>query len=251
MAERTETSPAAFDGSGLGINRSWPGVAVLIVSAVGLIYSASVSAWPAALIFAVAGVLSLACIWTLHGLGRKLAALREGGADWRPALPDVQRQDLNIEVKNLARLLEVGPEQIGDLQSAYIVAEDLALRQIQQEERVPVLRQVTVEGIPFDALIYKDDLVICCQVSFLVIPELDDDRIASAIRKVSSVNGAVESSGGSRRVRLMLILVTQLTPEDEEALRSRLKANRFRECPVEVDIRLLDFEALQRIYVTD
>ncbi|MBX3245204.1 MAG: hypothetical protein KF685_12200 [Acidobacteria bacterium] len=251
MAERTQTSPATFNDPGIGFNGLLPGVAVLAVSAIGLIYSASVSAWPAVVLFGVSGVLSLVCILALRGLSRKLAALREGGADWRPALPDVQRQDLNIEVRNLARLLEVGSEQIGDLQSAYIVAEDLALRQIQQEERIPVLRQVTIEGVPFDAVLYKDDLVICCQVSFLVVPELNDDRIASAIRKVSSVNGAFENSGSSRRIRLMLIVVTQLTPEDESSLRQSLKANRFRDCPVEVDIRLLDFEALQRIYVTD
>ena len=51
--------------------------------------------------------------------------------------------------------------------------------------------------------------------------------------------------------RLMLVIVTQLTPEDEDALRSVLKTKRFSETPVDIDVRLLDFEALQRIYVTD
>ncbi len=49
----------------------------------------------------------------------------------------------------------------------------------------------------------------------------------------------------------MVILVTQLNPEDEERLRKSLNTKRFSGTPVDVDIRLLDFEALQRIYVTD
>jgi hypothetical protein len=49
----------------------------------------------------------------------------------------------------------------------------------------------------------------------------------------------------------MLILVTQLTPADEQTLRSVLKTKRFSETPVDIDIRLLDFETLQRIYVTE
>ena len=46
-------------------------------------------------------------------------------------------------------------EQLGDLQSAYIVAEDLALRQIQQEENIPLMRHVSVGGVPFDAVMIK------------------------------------------------------------------------------------------------
>jgi len=48
-----------------------------------------------------------------------------------------------------------------------------------------------------------------------------------------------------------VILVTQLNFEDEERLRKSLNTKRFSGTPVDVDIRLLDFEALQRIYVTD
>jgi hypothetical protein len=51
--------------------------------------------------------------------------------------------------------------------------------------------------------------------------------------------------------RLMVVLVTQLNFEDEERLRKSLGSKRFSGTPVDVDIRLLDFEALQRIYVTD
>jgi hypothetical protein len=53
------------------------------------------------------------------------------------------------------------------------------------------------------------------------------------------------------RPKLMMILITQLNPEDETRLRAGLGKRRFSSTPVDIDIRLLDFEALQRIYVTD
>jgi hypothetical protein len=65
------------------------------------------------------------------------------------------------------------------------------------------------------------------------------------------VKKVVEEMKIAMNVRLMVILVTQLTFEDEQRLRKSLGTKRFAGTPVDVDIRLLDFEALQRIYVTD
>jgi len=53
------------------------------------------------------------------------------------------------------------------------------------------------------------------------------------------------------RLKLMLVLVTQLSHEDEEQLRGILITKRFSETPVDIDIRLLDFETLQKLYVAD
>ena len=49
----------------------------------------------------------------------------------------------------------------------------------------------------------------------------------------------------------MLVLVTQLNENEENALRAKLVTNRFSETPVDVDIRLLDFEMLQKVYVSE
>ena len=142
-------------------------------------------------------------------------------------------------------------DQIGDLQSAYIVAEDLALRQIQQEEQVPLLRHVSLGGVPFDAVLVKQDTIFCAEVSFLVAPELRQEKIDSMMRKIGRVKQVLDESNIAMKVWLMVVLVTQLTFEDEERLRKTLSTKRFAATPVEVEIRLLDFEALQRIYVTD
>jgi hypothetical protein len=188
----------------------------------------------------------------LHSkIARKLTAAEEARIDWEAALPEVQRESLNIEVLELSRILEVNNEQMSDLQSAYIVAADLALRQIQQEEQVPLLRHVSIGDVPFDAVLVKQDIMACAEVSFLVAPELRQERIDSMMRKMARVRKVIEQMNVGLEVRLMVVLVTQLTGEDEERLRNSLGTKRFSGTPVDVDIRLLDFEALQRIYVTD
>jgi hypothetical protein len=210
------------------------------------------AAWAFVSVFAIS-IVGLLIYFGLSSRSTKrlTGVLDEARIDWESALPDVQRESLNIEVAELSRILEVSTEQISDLQSAYIVAEDLALRQIQQEEQVPLLRHVSIGGVPFDAMLAKQDVLICAEVSFLVAPDLRQERIDSMIRKAGRVRKVIEQMGIAMKPRLMVILVTQLTYEDEERLRKSLTSKRFSGTPVDVDIRLLDFEALQRIYVTD
>lgn len=171
--------------------------------------------------------------------------------DWQTAPPDIQRQNLNLEVFELSKILEVESEQIRDLQSAYIVAEDLALRQIQHDENVPLMRHVTVGKAPFDAVMAKNDVLSCIEVSFLIVPDMRQEKIDAMLRKIAAVKKAFAEMGIKMKVRLMMVLVTQLTPEDDDRLRSALRKQRFEETQVDIDIRLLDFESLQKIYVTE
>jgi hypothetical protein len=223
-----------------------------ILLAVGVAMSAFVGAWAFVALFAISLVGHGAYSYLGARTTRKLAAaLDESRIEWESALPEVQRESLNIEVAELSRILEIKSDQTSDLQSAYIVAEDLALRRIQQEEQVPLLRHASIAGIPFDAVFAKQDALICAEVSFLVAPELRQERIDSMMRKAARFKKVLEQTGIAMKPRLMVILVTQLTHEDDERLRKSLNSKRFSGTPVDVDIRLLDFEALQRIYVTD
>ncbi len=170
---------------------------------------------------------------------------------WNAAMPEIQRQNVNIEVRELARLLDVGDEQLGDLLSAYIVAEDLALRQIQQEENLPLMRHVSIGKMPFDAILADRDLITCIEVSFLVVPDVRQDKIGSMLNKITQAKKNLIELKSRLRLRLMLVLVTQLTSDEEEFLRSKLMTRRFADTPVDIDIRLLDFEMLQRVYLSE
>jgi hypothetical protein len=225
---------------------------VFLFLLIGTVLSARQGSW---LLLVVFGFLIIgAIVFAIQNFVqfRKLAAAKsEGRIEWEAANPEVQRQNLNLEVLELSRILDMGSEQLSDLQSAYIVAEDLALRQIQQEESTPLLRHVGVCGVPFNAVMIKGDTVFCAEVSFLVSPELRQDRIDAMLRKIDQVDRSIKNLGLDLRAKLMIVLITQLNVEEEARLRTSLGKRRFPDTPVEIEIRFLDFEALQRIYVTD
>lgn len=225
---------------------------VLCASLLGLLISVIVANWLAVLLFLVsAGGISVIFYLSGNGNRKNLAAAEGSGLEWQTSLPETQRQNLSLEVFELAKILEIGPEQISDMQSAYIVAEDLALRQIQQEEEVPLMRHVSVWKAPFEAVFVKNDVVVCIEVAFLVAPDIRQEKIDAIMRRMALVSAEAERSGSGMKVRLMLVLVTQLTPEDEQQLRKVLNKTRFPETPVDIDIRFVDFESLQQIYVTE
>ena len=170
---------------------------------------------------------------------------------WEPAEPELQRQTLNVAVGEISRIMQVQPEAVGELQTAFIVGEDLALRQIQQEENVPVMRHISVGGMPFDAAFSKNEILVCCEVCFLVSAELGQDRVAAMMRKIGAVKRSIAEMNIGLEVRLMVILVTQMPAADVEKLRESLSTKRFSSTPVDIDIRLMDFEGLQRVYVTE
>ena len=252
MAKQMDNSLVSFSRRASVTPQLFLGGAVLVLLLIGLVYALSTTQLALAAIFAIAAVGLGAYAWFSIDQFRRLAAAHEQSRiDWEAALPEVQRQHLNVEVLELSKVLEVETEQVSDLQSAYLVAEDLALRQIQQEENVPLLRHVSVCEVPFDAVFVKNDVVVCCEVSFLVSPDVRQEKIDAIMRKVKRVKDSVESAKTGLRVQMMLALITQLSKEDDERLRSELNSRRFSTTPVDIDIRLLDFEALQRIYVTD
>ena len=252
MAKQMDNSMVQFSRRSSVTPQLFLSAVVLVCLVGGVIYSLSLSLWPAAAIFGVGAIGLVAYAWfSIDQVRRLEAAYDQNRIDWEAALPEVQRQNLKLEVIELSKVLDAETDQVGDLQSAYIVAEDLALRQIQQEENVPLLRHVGVGEVPFDAVFVKDDILNCCEVSFLVAPDLRQDKIDAMMRKVKRVKESVAEAKVALTVRMMLILVTQLSKEDDERLRSVLNTRRFSTTPVDIDIRLLDFETLQRIYVTD
>ncbi len=183
---------------------------------------------------------------------RRLAAVDDRKfINWDAAMPEIQRQNVNVEVRELARQLNVDGEQLPDLLSVYIVAEDLALRQIQQEENLPLMRHVSIGKTPFDAILVDQDLITCVELAFLVVPDVRQEKIESMIKKISQAKRNLAELKSRLRLRLMVVLVTQLSSEEEERLRGMLGTRRFSDTPVDIDIRLLDFEMLQKLYVSD
>lgn len=204
-----------------------------------------------AVIFLIAILATIAFGWfSMRHSNALFAAADHKSVAWDIAAPEIQRTKLSDEVKELARVLNIAREQVSDLLSAYIVAEDLALRQVQQESRLPLARHITIGNIPFDAIFARQDVITCVEVVFLVSSNLPQAKINSILGKLSTAKKTLAGSKVRARLRLLLVLVTQLDRVAETELRSSL-AQKFSATPVDVDIRLLDFEKLQKIFALE
>jgi hypothetical protein len=166
------------------------------------------------------------------------------------APPESQRRRLNDEVTELAAVMSISDEQLGDLRAAYILAEDLALRQIEQEKKLPLKRHIMVGDAEFDAVFISQDVLTFVEVTFLVSPHISQERIEGVFRKINAVKRNFQHIRNNSKFRLLLALVTQLDITAESNLRATL-VQRFAETPVDVDIRFFDFEELQKTFTEE
>lgn len=253
MVKQTEYLLADFDNKKPNYAVLATGAVILLCSLAGVIWAIGSGTATAAVLFAIAAIGTILFVSLSYtSWKRSVAGDRNRRMNWDIDLPESQRIKLNREVMELARILEIPDEQMSDLLSAYIVAEDLALRQIQQEARVPLMRHVTVGNTPFDAVIIKGDLITCVEVTFLVTPIISKAKIDLILKKMAAPIRVIKNSKHAARIRLLLVLVTQLDESSEAELRSSMR-EKFdpQTLTVDVDIRLLDFEALQKIYAMD
>jgi plasmid maintenance system antidote protein VapI len=190
-------------------------------------------------------------LWLILRHHRKLTvSAADEDIRWQLTGPDEQRKNLNAEVIELAAALGLPKQQIGDLRSAYIVAEDLALRQVEHEAKTPLMRHINIGDAGFDGLLVDHDVVTCIDVTFLVKPDITQEKISSVLSKTEyAVKKSQELRPGTK-LKLLLAVVTQLSREEEDMMRSLL-IEKFAMTPVDVDIRLMDFEELQRVFSAD
>jgi len=197
-------------------------------------------------LFSVAGVATVT--WLLIRHSRQLAfGETDRKIEWKTTSPEKQKRKLNAEVRELASLLGIDASHIGDIRAAYIVAEDLALRRVQNESGSPLMRKVSFGAADFDAVFTSGRLVTCTSVLFLVRPDVPQEKINRLLREAAIAKNVITDIREGSKVRLLLILVTQLDSKDEARLRSSV-ADQFKSTPVDVDIRWMDFQKLQELY---
>ncbi len=169
--------------------------------------------------------------------------------DWTISLPDQQRNKLNREVREIAALMDIPDEQYSDLLLAYIVAEDLALRQIQQEVAQPLIRHTRIGETEFDAILLTNNLITCIETTFLVTPDISAEKIGLIEEKIAAAKKIVDKQFPTSNLKLLIVIVTQLDAMGEAKLRSVLTKDRFASIPVNYfEIAFYGFEELQKIY---
>ena len=164
-----------------------------------------------------------------------------------PAMtPEQQRRKLNLEV---ARIKQESSED-ANFHQLYVALEDLALRQVEAENQMPLLRNIVLEGVPFDGVTVKDGRVFCVEVTFVVVPDLPQERVDALLDKVEYAARRIRQKVPAMRVRLLLALVTKLNQQAENRLRSSL-ADKFSLTPVDVDVRFLRHDLLQKTFIAE
>ncbi len=197
-------------------------------------------------IFPIFGL--LLSIWLILRHFRKLFVNeKDDEVPWVIMSPEKQQLKLNREVNELSDILGIPESQMSDLRSAYIVAEDLALRNIEQDTDVSLKRHLSLERAEFDAVLINQDLIKCIEVSFLVAPDISQDKINSILKKIDSTKRILRKIRPHTKLVLLLALVTQLDQADETQLRSTI-SDRFANTPVDVEITWFDFETLQKTF---
>jgi hypothetical protein len=189
--------------------------------------------------------------WLILRHSRKLiVSSNDESMEWETTSPEMQKRKLNVEIKELSQFLNISGDQLTDLRSAFIVAEDLAMRKIQNETNVPMMRKVQIGQSDFDAIWIDKDLITCVELTFVVTPKIDQKKINRVLRKAATAKATLEDTRKGTRIRLLLVIVTQLDGKSEADLKRNIKKN-FRSTPVDVDIRFLDFLTLQKTYAED
>ncbi|CAN5253026.1 hypothetical protein BH20ACI1_BH20ACI1_27240 [soil metagenome] len=191
-------------------------------------------------------------VWLILRASRRVVIGKSNkDIEWQVDSPENQKKKLNDEVRELAAILEISDEQLTDLLSAFVVAEDLALRKIQQDERKPLFRHIRVKNVGFDAVLLSEDTLNFIEVTFLVAPDLPQNKINSIAEKVSTAKGFFGENYPDSKLKFSLVVVTQLDQEDSAKLRSTLTKERFSSIPVDIDINFYDFEELQKVYAME
>ncbi len=179
------------------------------------------------------------------------SAIEKGNkaVDWTISLPAQQKTKLNREVGEIAATMDIPADQYSDLLLAYIVAEDLSLRQIQQEAAQPLIRHARIGETEFDAILLTNNLITCIEVTFLVAPDLSAKKISRIKDKMTIAKKVVGKQFPNSNLKLLAVIVTQLDAMGEAKLRSVLTKDRFAAIPVNYfEISFYSFEELQKIY---
>ena len=208
------------------------------------------TAFVTALIAIPLGGLVVAVAFIYRHSQRLFASSRTDENFSRLMSPESQRQKLNAQVKELAAVMGISQETMSDLRAAYILAEDLALRKIEQEMKLPLKRHIRVGDAEFDAVFISRAALTFVEVAFQVKPKFSQEKIDLILEKLNKVKKSFYHIRKSSKFKLMMAVVTQLDVEGESDLRSSL-ARQFEETPVDVDIRFFDFEELQRIFTEE
>lgn len=175
--------------------------------------------------------------------------------------PDQQRRKLNAEISSIISAMAntnnenkkkpTEEPQRHHIRTAFIVAEDLALRQLELEYGESFMRHSALEGVPFDGVWVNTDKIAGIEVKFLDVPNLSQESVDSLLDKAEYAAARLRRTRPDAAFSFILALVTQLNAEDQTKLRMGLE-NKFALTPVKkIELKMFDFDNLLATFTAD
>jgi hypothetical protein len=106
------------------------------------------------------------------------------------------------------------------------------------------MRHVTLEGVPFDGVVVKDDRVMAVQVAFMASPHVRPGFTGALLDNAEYAATRLKLTRPGSSFTLLLAVVTQIAEQEQAQLKSSL-IGKFGATPVDIDIEFFDFEQLQ------
>lgn len=221
--------------------------------------------WPLLIFMAVFPLFALAMFaWLVSKHHTKLYTSTPSIAEMslNTLTPDQQRRKLNSEVSSIISAITQSNNgdgkkkaaeepQRADIRTAFIVAEDLALRQLELEYGDTFMRHAALEGVPFDGVWVNTDKIAGIEVKFLDVPLLPQESVDSLLDKAEYAAARLKRTRPDAAFSFVLTLVTQLSAEEQTKLRMGLE-NKFALTPVKkIELKVYDFDNLQNTFTSD
>lgn len=183
-------------------------------------------------------------VWFILRNLQKFARDSAGGV-WQLMSFEEQKRKFVTKIEKLSANSDLRKEEISKLKSDYLLAENLALRQIERERKTPVTRNICVAETNFDAGFVSRNGFTFAEIVFLTTPNFSPQDADSLLNKMQATKKRFARLNLNSKIRLLLVFVTRLDETAEARLRHLLSES-FNSTPVDVDVRLLDFETLLR-----
>ena len=168
-------------------------------------------------------------------------------SELKPLSPEQQREKTKEEIANAIahREAPLAPGVTSEsLAATYLQSEDLALRAIQTEFGVPIVRQVAgTHGARFDAAFVKDGYLHVVEVKTYT-KQVGFERLRSSIARIAD---ATKDMGGPRA--RLIVAVVYSGPETGSEVKAKV-LEALSHLPLEIDVRVYTLAYLRQEFAS-
>lgn len=166
-------------------------------------------------------------------------------------IPNIEHQPeetiSHVPIKTRERLLSISGAR-SSAASKYLLAEDLALRQLETELRTPIVKQIEIIADNFrlmcDGLIRDGQKLTIVEVKYVSKPMFATDMVQSVLFRFIDLTTRVKLSNKDATLGFIFVFVTEFSGEELERFKSRI-LGRLNTTAIPLEWRFYSIEELK------